>query len=160
MRRSGALGPAMQPCDCWTWWNHNDGRYSISPAFTLQCSGRARLYCGYRSRSGSRGSRGIHGTWEGGWGVRVGCSGSTGRNNRHLKAPSQSRSDRRPRTRRRPADGKRLAGTALTDKQVVILSGDREVAMVTAGLLWIPYGMKGRSVGGSRMKFFSPEITQ
>lgn len=57
--------PAMQPCDCCTWWNHSDGKYSISPAFTLQWSGRARRYCGNRSRSGFSGSRGIHGTWEG-----------------------------------------------------------------------------------------------
>lgn len=53
--------------------------------------------------------------------------------NRHLNAPSQSHSDRRPQTHRRPADGKQLAGTDLTDIQAV--------TMVTAGctlwFLWI-----------------------
>lgn len=34
--------------------------------------------------------------------------------NRHLNAPSQSRFDRRPQTRRRPADGRQQADTHLT----------------------------------------------
>lgn len=28
--------PAIQPWDCWTWWNHRAGRYSSSPARTVQ----------------------------------------------------------------------------------------------------------------------------
>lgn len=57
--------PAVHPWDCWTWWNHSDGRYRISPALTLQRSGLASRYWGYRCRSGFRGSSGIHGTCKG-----------------------------------------------------------------------------------------------
>lgn len=54
--------PAIQPCDCWTWWNQREGRYNISPAFTVHCKGFAWAYSGYSSRSGFKGSRGIQGT--------------------------------------------------------------------------------------------------
>ena len=120
--------PAMQPCDCWTWWNHSDGRYSISPAFTLQRSGRALRYWGYCSRSGSRGSKGIHGTW----GVRggVGQCFKQCRDHqdlhRYLNAPSQSCSDPRPQTRRHLADD-----TAPADTHLRHTHRGQKVTMVT-----------------------------
>lgn len=56
--------PAIQPCDCWTWWNQREGRYNISPAFTVHFKDFAWAYSGYLSRSGFKGSRGIQGTWK------------------------------------------------------------------------------------------------
>ena len=54
--------PAIQPCDCCTWWNQREGRYSVWPACTVTSTGRQRAYSGYRAKSGDRGSIAIHGT--------------------------------------------------------------------------------------------------
>ena len=55
--------PAIHPWDCCTWWNHSDGRYSVSPALTVTQTGVAWAYNGYFSRSGFNGLTGIHGTY-------------------------------------------------------------------------------------------------
>ena len=71
--------------------------------------------------AGPEGSRGPEAAWDRSadtWGFKR-------THNRRLNAPSRRRSDRPPRTRRRPADGTRPAGTDLTDAQLV--------TMVTAG---------------------------
>ena len=54
--------PAMQPWDCRTWWYQREGRYRISPSFTVTSTPRALLKSGYFTRSGSRGFTAIQGT--------------------------------------------------------------------------------------------------
>lgn len=37
----------IQACDCLTWWNHKDGKYSTSPAFSVTFKVCALRYSGY-----------------------------------------------------------------------------------------------------------------
>lgn len=130
----GCHPPAVHPWLCWTWWNQSEGRYSISPAFTLQRTGRALLYWGNSFRSGSRGSRGIHGTWARGFRGNL-YPRSWLRFARGLNEP-WSRVAPPPRTRRRPAGGRRPAGTDLMRTLDQLREDGRGYG--AGRLLWLP----------------------